>query len=75
MRWPPFFAPHSPPPHQADHAAAIDEFNLFAREQRAQRFRRRDVFRADAFVRAAINGDAFHACSAWRTFAMKARIF
>jgi hypothetical protein len=46
--------------HQADHAAAINEFNLFAREQGAELFRRRDVFGANAFVGAAINCDAFH---------------
>ena len=53
--------------HQADHAAAIDEGNLFARKLRAERFRRRRVFRARAYVRAAIDRDAFHVSSTART--------
>ena len=53
--------------HQAGHAAAIDQFNFFAGEQRAEFLRRRRVFRARAFVRAAIDCDAFHVWSELRT--------
>ena len=46
--------------HQTHAATAIDEFNFFAREQRAQRLRRRRVFRANALVGTTIDSYAFH---------------
>src|ERR1017187_10814924 len=59
--------------HQPDATAAINQFDSAFGQLASEVFRRPGMGGSGALVRTAIDGDAFHFCSAWRTFAMNAR--
>src|SRR5208283_918798 len=60
--------------HQPNATAAINQFDSALGQLASEVFRRFGIGGADALVRAAKDGNAFHFCSAWRTLAMNARI-
>src|ERR1017187_1933108 len=59
--------------HQPDATAAINQFDSALGQLASEVFGRFGIGGAGALVRTAIDGDAFHFFSAWRTLAMNAR--